>query len=290
MSLEQWRLAVKSKVDSSMNLHKHLPPDLDFFVLLSSIVGQAGNVSQANYAAGNSFEDGLARHRAASLGQVAVSLNLPSITDVGFVANHAAADGTNQVQSRVEGLGTVSLAMDQLLRVLEGAVMGTLGSDGVSASRRGQDAQLILGLRPWDSLPETSSVRRDRRFGTLRLTRNSGAAVRTPAASAETKNSATGMLLHALSMAVAGAGDAIEQCTRAIAQAVAERLAVIFNVSVAQVDCAAPMAANAVDSLVAVELRNWLAASAKAKVSIFEVVQSRSLLEFASLIRERSII
>lgn len=287
MTFEQWQLAVQTKVDSSVHLHNHLPQDLDFFVLLSSIIGQIGNVSQANYGAGNSFEDSLARHRVVALGLPAVSLDLSVVTDVGFVASSDKATGTNQVQNRVEALGTVSLAMDEILRVLERAVLHRRGSSSSSPYSDGDDAQIIMGLAPWDRLPEGSVVRRDRRFGTLRLNRTRDAASSAagkPGAAASATSSPTGMLLHALGMRM---DDAIER-TRAVAQAVAERLAVIFNVSVEQVDCGAPMAANAVDSLVAVELRNWLAGAAKAKVSIFEVVQSSSLLEFANLVLERS--
>ncbi|KAM7202687.1 Cytochrome P450 [Rhypophila sp. PSN 637] len=45
---------------------------------------------------------------------------------------------------------------------------------------------------------------------------------------------------------------------------------------------------HGVDSIVVVELRNWLAASAKAEVSVIEVVLSGSFLEFASIVMERS--
>lgn len=292
MTFEQWQLAVQTKVDSSIHLHNHLPQDLDFFVLLSSVCGQLGNVSQANYDAGNTFEDSLARHRVMALGLPAVSLDLSAVTDVGFVASSDKATGTNQVQNRVEALGTVSLAMDEILRVLEHAVLRRRRrcrrpSSSSSPYSDGDDAQIIMGLAPWDRLLEGSIVRRDRRFGMLRLTRARDAArsaASKPGAAAAATSSPTGMLLHALGMRM---DDAIER-TRSVAQAVAERLAVIFNVSVEQVDCGAPMTANAVDSLVAVELRNWLASAAKAKVSIFEVVQSSSLLEFANLVLERS--
>lgn len=43
-----------------------------------------------------------------------------------------------------------------------------------------------------------------------------------------------------------------------------------------------------VDSLVAVELRNWLGSAAKAKVSIFTILQTPSLAEFASLVASSS--
>jgi KR domain len=39
-----------------------LPPKMDFFIMLSSVSSIIGNVGQANYAAGNTFEDALAHY------------------------------------------------------------------------------------------------------------------------------------------------------------------------------------------------------------------------------------
>ena len=37
MTFEQWDLSIRSKVLTSLNLHRLLPNDLDFFILLSSM-------------------------------------------------------------------------------------------------------------------------------------------------------------------------------------------------------------------------------------------------------------
>ncbi|KAL3430177.1 hypothetical protein BDV09DRAFT_199896 [Aspergillus tetrazonus] len=81
MDSAKWEAAAAPKIRGSWNLHKFLGSEnLDFFVLLSGVSGIIGNGAQANYSAGNTFEDALAAYRC-RLGLPAVSLNLGLVTD-----------------------------------------------------------------------------------------------------------------------------------------------------------------------------------------------------------------
>lgn len=87
MSHEKFRAATRPKVQGSWNLHACLPRDMDFFILLSSATGLVGNRGQANYAAGNTYQDALAAHRV-SLGLPATSFDLGTLLSIGYVAEN----------------------------------------------------------------------------------------------------------------------------------------------------------------------------------------------------------
>ncbi len=87
MTFEQWTQATQPKVTGSWNLHKFMPEDLDFFIMLSSMAGVIGNPGQANYSAAGTFQDALSEHRRAN-GLVAMTVDLGIVSDVGYIAEN----------------------------------------------------------------------------------------------------------------------------------------------------------------------------------------------------------
>ncbi|KAK3694254.1 hypothetical protein B0T22DRAFT_402742 [Podospora appendiculata] len=115
MRHKDWNSACQVKTLGSWNLHMSLPRDMDFFIFLSSAAGVIGNRGQANYAAGNAFQDALARHRTAH-GMHSVSLDLGPIIGAGMVGQ----DMMNHLRS----VGFFGIRIQDMLFVLERAIAG----------------------------------------------------------------------------------------------------------------------------------------------------------------------
>ncbi|KAI6351275.1 hypothetical protein MCOR25_010043 [Pyricularia grisea] len=85
-SYKQWVDSTLPKVQGTANLSMLLP-DVDFFLSLSSFAGIFGNRGQANCAAGNCYQDALARHRRQALGlKSGLTIDVPSMRDIGVLA------------------------------------------------------------------------------------------------------------------------------------------------------------------------------------------------------------
>lgn len=134
MSYDDWVTSTRPKVDGALNLHRALAgTELDFFVMTSSTSGTLGTPGQSNYAAGNSFLDLLAHHRVAQ-GKPAVSLVLPMVLGVGYVAEHP------EVEEALKRKGIYGIDEEQLLRSFEAAILNQ-----ASANRA---HHVVVGLDP----------------------------------------------------------------------------------------------------------------------------------------------
>ncbi|KUI53120.1 Lovastatin diketide synthase LovF [Cytospora mali] len=273
LTYEQWQSSIQPKVAGTLNLHHHLPRDLRFFVMLSSTSGVVGLVSQANYAAGNTFQDALARHRAAQ-GLPAVSINLPAVSDVGVVTEST----DTMMRARLERtLGSPSIPIGHVLRLVEAAVATPLRAHDPNA------AQVITGIVAWERITAGANPKRDRRFWTMRLSNSSSA---TGGGGAGTKGRSNNPD-EVLKQELAGASSS-DEAFALVMGALTRRLATLFNLVAADIDTSDGMSALGVDSLVAVELRNWLSGVVQAKVTVFEILQTATLREFAKLVVGRS--
>lgn len=121
MDYDRWRKAFEPKAVGSNNLHQQLPKDMDFFLFLSSSSGIIGNRGQANYSAGNCFQDALARHRSA-LGMHSVSIDLGLVLGAGMVAEN------ESLLDAMKASGFIGIRIQDALIILDRA-MAPAGSE-----------------------------------------------------------------------------------------------------------------------------------------------------------------
>lgn len=256
------------KVNGTWNLHCQFyhADDLDFFVLLSSIVGTLGNASQSNYAAGGTYQDALARWRVAR-GLPCVSIDLAAVKSIGYVAETAG------VSNRMAKLGHMSLDEDVALSLIESAILTPFCAQILAGINVGPGAH-------WNQ-DTSSQLGRDARFWALRY--------RQPQQHNDsTRGGASGD----------GGGDPLptrlatassrNEAERLVSGAIAQKLADVFAVPIDDIDMSKPPGAHGVDSLVATELRNMVRNQVGAEVSSFDIMQSGSLAALAGLAAAKS--
>ncbi|KIH94613.1 hypothetical protein SPBR_05927 [Sporothrix brasiliensis 5110] len=115
MDYDRWQRAFEPKVVGSNNLHEQLPKDMDFLIFLSSSSGIIGNRGQANYSAGNCFQDALARHRSA-LGMHSVSIDLGLVLGAGMVAEN------ESLLDAMKATGFIGIRIQDALSILDRAM------------------------------------------------------------------------------------------------------------------------------------------------------------------------
>lgn len=273
MTFKKWTGAVRPKIQGSTNLHKHLP-DLSFFITLSSICGITGNAAQANYAAGNSFLDSLARHRTQS-GQPAVVLDLGVVTSSGYLAEKEKA-GDDSIRVRFEGDGFVSIDTSIILRLIEDAIRYPL-------RKAADDCQVVVSINEKSEAAWRKNGRPlDPRFGTLQLARPRSQH-KSALAPGTTRNAK-----DVLALTLSNAATTLTEAIAAIIDTLVSKLSDIFSIPVSDIDTSLPITSYGVDSLVAVELRKFLNDTLQAKTSVFEILQTVSLKEFGALLATRS--
>ncbi|WP_416187014.1 ketoreductase domain-containing protein [Hydrogenophaga sp. SNF1] len=107
---------LRPKLGGAWNLHRLLP-ELDAFVLFSSMAAVMPQAGQASYAAANAFLDGLARHRRA-LGQPALSIGWGVWSQTGVMRG----DTGQRQQDELQRQGIAAFAPAQALALFDEAL------------------------------------------------------------------------------------------------------------------------------------------------------------------------
>ncbi|KAL8824682.1 MAG: hypothetical protein Q9191_004887 [Dirinaria sp. TL-2023a] len=269
MVFDDYNAAVRPKVLGTWNLHQQsLSLSLDFFIMLSSVCGIIGNSAQCNYAAGNTFQDALARHRTAH-GLPGLSLDLGPVKSVGYVSE------TPGVVELLKRAGVTELEEEEVLRLIERGIVTPYRED-VDAS------QVITGVsRASGTNWDLASFRDNAMFSTLKA---AAAAGHDSLIENAARSKTSSIDLKARLQQVPSWSEAVAL----VAAAIIKKLADMFAVAEDSIEASAPLSQLGVDSLVAVELRNWVSSAAQAEASIFDVTQSSSITSLAGKVARKS--
>lgn len=265
MTYEEFQLAIRPKIQGSWNLHELLPKDLDHFIMLSSATGVLGNRAQANYAAGNTFQDALAHFRRQQ-GQAATTIDVGAVLDVGYVADHA---------DRL----AMTKYLGSMMKVLREEELLTLIEYGMNASLQ-SPAQLVTGMTPLDKhrargVPMLSYMNFPLFTQLRRLnTQQDGAGT----------GGSDGPDVEARLRAAR----TLDEAAQIVVEAVVDKLSSLLSIAIEDVDPTRTISANGVDSLVALELRTFMARKVKADVPVLEIMGSLSLAQLCRKIASTS--
>lgn len=280
MTVDEWRAAVRPKVHGSWNLHECLPKDLDFFVLLSSATSKIGQPGQSNYSAGNAFLNALARYRAFN-GLRATTLDLGVILSIGFLAEDDTAMGA------LRKFGANSMREEEYYAVLDEVCNPNTTQPSLLKSCLTLNLATPEGLRlsgidqvEWMTEPLFRHL-----FRIRPLHRSLESAKTSREHGSGPDGTADEFVNARLALSAAESHDAAAEI---VYNAFVAKICKSLNIGKQTVDGSRPLHALGVDSLVAIELRTWVVKEVGAEVTPFDLMESGSIHEIASLAASRS--
>ncbi|KAK0611428.1 acyl transferase domain-containing protein [Immersiella caudata] len=296
MTFQAWDTAVRPKVTGTWNFEEALKKQaepLDFFFLFSSVSGTAGQIGQANYAAGNTFMDAYVQYRRAQ-GLACSTLAIGIMEDVGFLARE---------RHLLEALRATSLhflheqdlldAMELMLgpwaaAPLPPAQPAETGNRSIDIATRAyvNPGHVILGLR--SKLPLLSPMNRTgwKKNPRLLVYRNIEQHDTTTVSGGPAGTD--GSLKEFLS----SCGKTPEILTsETTANFLANEIgATLFNFMMRgdeEPDLNVPLANVGVDSLVSIELRNWFRQKVGVPFTVVEIVGASSIADLGRMTAEK---
>ncbi|KAI1418633.1 ketoacyl-synt-domain-containing protein [Hypoxylon sp. FL1857] len=263
MTHDSYVSAIRAKVKGTWNIHNALESinaRLDYFVLLSSAAGIVGSRGQAAYAAANTFLDGFASCRAAQ-GLPGVSLDLTAVTGAGYIAHNAARE-----EEIIKNFGGQSISEAEVLGLLAVATSGRCG------------AQCLTGLKLVPSSTGTLPYyAEDPRFAHLKAV--AVASIRAAG------NGLAPVVSYRNTFRAAASKDEARQVA---VQGVLQKLSEVLSVVLDDVDAQRSIASYGLDSLTAIEVRNWITRELGATLEILELLTSANVTDLADLIVSRT--
>ena len=261
MTYEDYATVIEGKVQGGWHFHNALSgAPLDFFVAISSAAGAVGNRGQAAYAAANCFLNALVQHRL-SQGLPASSLDLTMVSDSGYLATNP-----EKLAEVARNLGSDSICESEVLALLGAAITGRLS---------GCNNHTITGMRITPSMQPFWT--QDAKFKHLRLAMEEAAAAD---ASLNAK-----VISH---NAAVKAAKNLEEAEAAVCKGLIEKISSVLMMEPEELDITRSLSHYPLDSLVAIEIRNFITREFEVNMQVLELLSSGSVQTLTKTICTKS--
>lgn len=248
---ERFERAWAPKVLGAWNLHRqtsHVP--LDFFVCFSSISSLVGMEGQANYAAANAFLDTLAAYRR-SQGLPALTINWGYLGEVGWVARHP------EIARRFESLGMKGIKPAEVMSLMGRFINDGSVQVGVVGSGAREFVNLVAGQTPrFEDLGKDDADENRTRGGS---------------------GSARAALMAAPP----------EQRRDLLESLLKDQISRVLGTTPDRLEAARPLTEMGLDSLVAVELKNWTEGELGLQLPTVELLRGPSIAQLIDLLHQQ---
>lgn len=261
MTYQQYTSVISSKVQGAWNFHQALLASkvpLDFFVVISSAAGAVGNRGQAAYAAANTFLNSFAQHLRRQ-GMNAASIDLTAVSDAGYLAEDA-----EKAAEVARNLGSDTICEAEVLALIQAAIEGKLSSC---------NGHPITGMRITPTMRPFWST--DAKF--VHLLRAAEAACDT--SSTTTKVSWNVAFKTATSRA---------EAEQVVCSALVEKIAEIISMEPEELDPSRALSHYPLDSLTAIDLRNFITRMLEASLQVLELLASGSIESLARVVCKKT--
>jgi acyl transferase domain-containing protein/NADPH:quinone reductase-like Zn-dependent oxidoreductase/ubiquinone/menaquinone biosynthesis C-methylase UbiE/NADP-dependent 3-hydroxy acid dehydrogenase YdfG/acyl carrier protein len=253
MTEERMREVWAPKVRGAWILHRAtLNTPLDFFVMFSSLACVLGSPGQANYAAANALLDGLAEYRRAC-GLPASTIAWGFLGDVGWLARHEG------IAERVQAQGIHQFSPRQALALLGQFIV----QKPVSA------AVLNMDWRRWS---EAAGRSLPPKFAHL-------------AQSAGQEGDDARVLAAAVRAELMAAN--AERRAVLLQDILLQRVARVLGTSPDKINPDQPLTELGLDSLMSIEIKNWIETELQLKLSTVEVMKGPTIVRLVKVLLEQ---
>ncbi|PWY94774.1 polyketide synthase [Aspergillus sclerotioniger CBS 115572] len=273
MSIDELNGTLAAKVDGTENLDAVFgDAELDFFVMLSSSATAIGNIGQANYHIGNMFMTNVAAQRRAR-GLAGSVIHIGHVTDVGYIVK--TKERTDQLAEHFGSIRMMPLSETDVHHAFAQAVRN--GRPGSQLS-----SDIIMGIEP-PSKPSPRGLTDD----SIHWLKNPRLSHMTPIASLDGGANGNGQTVPSALGSVCQRVEDAETEEKAVSVVIDAFCAKLDKTLQLPDGRAAENADRAVidfgiDSLVAVEIRNWFLKELSADVPVVKVLGGDSVLQICT--------